>query len=257
MNKIQVAIIEDEIPAARLLHSIVIKLRPDWEVIILSGSVEENVQWFSTHKHPDILFLDIQLSDGTSFEFLSATQPSSVIIFTTAYDQYALRAFTVNSIDYLLKPVDEQRLLEAIEKYEKLIAQPISKTENYLENILSSLQAKSQTYRTRFLIPLSNQFKILEVEDIAYFYSENKITTAVTFSGQEHILDMSLNALEEQLNPVCFFRANRQMLLNIKAITRIEPYFNGKIAVKLKPAFKSSVIISEEKKTAFKDWLNQ
>ena len=117
MSKLTAAIIEDEVPAARLLSSIITRLRPDWEVTVLPGSVEEAIVWFRTHSHPDILFLDIQLSDGNSFDFLSAAQPSSLIIFTTAYDQYAIRAFTVNSIDYILKPVDEKRLLDAILKY--------------------------------------------------------------------------------------------------------------------------------------------
>ena len=120
MSKLTAAIIEDEVPAARLLSSIITRLRPDWEVTVLPGSVEEAIIWFRTHSHPDILFLDIQLSDGNSFDFLSAAQPSSLIIFTTAYDQYAIRAFTVNSIDYILKPVDEKRLLDAIVKYETL-----------------------------------------------------------------------------------------------------------------------------------------
>lgn len=120
MSKLTAAIIEDEVPAARLLSSIITRLRPDWEVTVLPGSVEEAIVWFRTHSHPDILFLDIQLSDGNSFDFLSAAQPSSLIIFTTAYDQYAIRAFTVNSIDYILKPVDEKRLLDAIVKYETL-----------------------------------------------------------------------------------------------------------------------------------------
>ena len=117
MNKLQVVIIEDEVPAARLLHLMVARLRPDWEITVLPGSVDEAVAWFGEHPHPDIIFLDIQLADGNAFDFLSVVHPKSVIIFTTAYDQYAIRAFTVNSIDYILKPVDETRLLDAIVKY--------------------------------------------------------------------------------------------------------------------------------------------
>ena len=139
MSKLTAAIIEDEVPAARLLSSIITRLRPDWEVTVLPGSVEDAIAWFMTHPHPDILFLDIQLSDGNSFDFLTAVQPSSLIIFTTAYDQYAIRAFTVNSIDYILKPVDEKRLLNAIVKYETLKGKDY-KQENYIGDLIQSLQ---------------------------------------------------------------------------------------------------------------------
>lgn len=252
----KVAILEDEIPAARLLHTLIRRLRPDWEITVLPGSIEEAVRWFHSNPHPDLLFLDIQLSDGNSFDFLMTTHPTSVIIFTTAYDQYAIRAFSVNSIDYLLKPIDEKRLLEAITKYESLIGKQLRQPDDYLNVILDSLQRREKRYRTRFLISAIDRFQTLEVEDIAYFYSENKITFAVTFSGQEHIVDLSLNKLSEQLDPDRFFRANRQIMLCVKAITRIEPYFNGKIVVFVKPPHKNQITVSEEKITSFKLWLN-
>lgn len=256
MNNLKVAIIEDEVPAARLLHAILRTLRPQWEIIVLPGNVEEAAEWFGSHPHPDLLFLDIQLSDGNSFDFLSAVHPSSVIIFTTAYDQYAIRAFTVNSIDYILKPGEEERLSEAIVKYESLINTGVSYTWEHLKAILGSLQHPAKHYHTRFLISGVEKFRPLEVSDIAYFYSENKTTFAVTYSGQEHIIDLPLLKLEEQLGPDQFFRANRQILLCIKAINHIEPWFNGKIVVFVKPPYKSRITISEEKITAFKLWLN-
>lgn len=255
MNKFRAAILEDEVPAARLLYSMIRRLRPDWEIIVLPGNIEEAVQWFGNNSHPDLLFLDIQLSDGNSFDFLIVAKPSSVIIFTTAYDQYAIRAFSVNSIDYLLKPIDEKRLLESIEKYESLLSHK-KQTDNYLETILDSLQHREKRYRTRFLILGSDKLHTLEVTDIAYFYSENKITFAVTFYGQEHIIDLSLSKLSDQLDPDQFFRANRQVLLSVKAITHIEPYFNGKIVVFVKPPFKNQITVSEEKLSSFKLWLN-
>lgn len=122
MNKIKAAIIEDEIPAGRLLHKMLSGLRPDWDIVVLPGSIEGSVKWFQEHPHPDIIFLDIQLTDGISFAFIEQAQPESMIIFTTAYDEYAIRAFTVNSIDYLLKPINRERLAEAIEKFERLTA---------------------------------------------------------------------------------------------------------------------------------------
>lgn len=255
MSKLTAAIIEDEVPAARLLSSIITRLRPDWEVTVLPGSVEEAIVWFRTHSHPDILFLDIQLSDGNSFDFLSAAQPSSLIIFTTAFDQYAIRAFTVNSIDYILKPVDEKRLLDAIVKYETLKGKDY-KQDNYIGDLIQSLQKQEKSYRTRFLIAGVDKFWALQVSDIAYFYSENKITFAVTKSGQEHIIDLSLTRLEEQLDPRRFFRANRQVIVCIDAIVHAAPYFNGRIILHVKPAHKDKITVSEEKVSSFKMWLN-
>lgn len=254
-NPIHVAIIEDEIPAARLLASILARLRPEWKITTLPGSIEESVQWFSEHPHPDIIFLDIQLSDGNSFDFLAQARPSSIIIFTTAYDQYAVRAFNVNSIDYLLKPIEESRLLEAIEKYESLTASK-PQPDTYLDNLIESLQNRGKRYRTRFLVEGNERFKPLHIDEVAYFYSENKITFAVTNTNQEYAIDLSLNKLGEQLDPDLFFRANRQMIIGIYSVVKIEPYFNGKISVTVKPTYKKIVTISEEKVTAFKLWLN-
>lgn len=161
MNKINVAIIEDEIPAARLLHSMVSGLRPQWELTLIPGSVDEAVAWFDEHPHPDLIFLDIHLADGNAFDFLSAAHPSSVIIFTTAYDQYAIRAFTVNSIDYILKPIDEKRLSDAITKYESLLTNAVPRPEDYLGTLLEALQYKEKRYRTRFLIFRSRSFLVV------------------------------------------------------------------------------------------------
>lgn len=256
MSNLNVVIIEDEIPAARLLHSMIRRIRPEWEVTVLPGNVEDAVRWFQENEHPDIIFLDIQLSDGNSFEFLTQAKPQSVIIFTTAYDEYAVRAFSVNSIDYILKPVDEQRLVEAIVKYENLISRKNSRSPEYLEVLLESLQRKEKSYRTRFLISATDKFRTLQVADIAYFYSENKMTYAVTTSGRENVVDFSLTRLSEQLDPDRFFRVNRQVLLSIDSILSVEPYFNNKIVVQVKPLYKGKILISEDKIQSFKMWLN-
>ena len=139
MNKIKAAIIEDEIPAGRLLHKMLSGLRPDWDIVVLPGSIEGSVKWFQEHPHPDIIFLDIQLTDGISFAFIEQAQPESMIIFTTAYDEYAIRAFTVNSIDYLLKPINRERLAEAIEKFERLTARYGNTTQSNPSNELLNL----------------------------------------------------------------------------------------------------------------------
>lgn len=255
MNKIRVAIVEDEIPAARLLRSLIARLRPAWEIDVLPGSVEEAVQWFAAHPHPDLLFLDIQLADGTSFELLSQVRPSSAVIFTTAYDEYAVRAFSVNSIDYILKPIDEERLSEAIARYEALHGRTLL-PDDYLETLLDALQRREKRFRTRFLIAGAGRFLTLPVDEIAYFYSENKVTTAVTFAGRNHVVDLPLSRLEEQLDPDRFFRANRQVLLSVGAIDRLEPYFNGKVSVAVHPPHKEKITVSEERVPLFKAWLN-
>ena len=242
MSKLNAIIIEDEVPAARLLHSMITRLRPQWTVTIVPGSVDEAASWFKENPQPDLIFLDIQLADGNAFDFLSTVQPSSVIIFT--------------SIDYILKPIDETRLLDAIIKYETLQNKGIPHPQEYLNTLLDTLQHKERRYRTRFLIYGADRFWSLQVTDIAYFYSENKITFAVTKKGQEHIIDLSLNKLMEQLDPELFFRANRQVIISIDSIDHAEPYFNGKIAISVLPPYKSQITISEEKLSSFKLWLN-
>lgn len=254
MSDISAVIIEDEIPAARRLHSLVKRLRPQWDVKTLPGSVEECMEWFASNEHPDLMFLDIRLSDGTSFDLLSEIRPESAVIFTTAYDEYAVRAFTVNSIDYILKPIDELRLEEAISKFENLTL--LHRPDNYMSMLLDALKSRDKRYRSRFLISSTDRSYTLQVEDVAYFYSESKTTTAVTHDGKFHVVDLALNRLEDELDPDMFFRANRQLLVSVRAIERIEPYFNGKISITLVPAYKETITVSAEKATAFKVWLN-
>ena len=265
MNKIKAAIIEDEIPAARLLKDTLLSLRPDWEVQLLPGNIEEAVEWFGQHPHPDILFLDIQLTDGNSFLFIEQAHPESMIVFTTAYDEYAVRAFSVNSIDYLLKPIHEDRLMQTILRFEGL-------TKNYIHDFnhesrmldilqqLSVVQEASSSaqkkYRTRFLISGGEKLFTLQVSDIAYFYSENKLTFAVTHKNREYLIDLALDRLSEQLDPDHFFRTNRQTLVCIDAIQRIESYFLGKAIVHVQPPFKDKIVVSKDKMASFRMWLN-
>ena len=256
MRKTHVVIIEDEIPAARLLCSMVASLRPAWKIEMISGSVDDAIGWFRSHEAPDLIFLDIHLTDGDAFDFLSVTKPSSAVIFTTAYDQYAIRAFSVNSIDYLLKPIDGQRLADSICKYEELCKQGWCGSARYMEMLLDTLQHPEKKYRSRFLITSGNELRSLKVDHIAYFYSEEKVTFAVTPNGKEHVIDLSLNRLEEQLDPERFFRVNRQMILNIDAIDHATPFYKGIIKVKVHPPFKGEILISEGKAATFRLWLN-
>lgn len=265
MSKIKAAIIEDEIPAARLLRDTLSALRSDWEVQLLPGNIEEAVEWFARHPHPDILFLDIQLTDGNSFLFIEQARPESMIVFTTAYDEYAVRAFTVNSIDYLLKPIHEERLLQAIRRFEGLSKNYIHdfKSESRMMEVLQQLAVAQESsssahkkYRTRFLISSGEKLLTLQVSDIAYFYSENKLTFAVTHKNREYLIDLALDRLCEQLDPDRFFRTNRQTLVCIDAIQRIESYFLGKSVVHVLPPFKDKIIVSKDKMASFRMWLN-
>lgn len=258
MNKIRAAIIEDEFPAARLLNNILAVLRPEWDIILLPGNIEESVEWFANNPHPDILFLDIQLTDGNSFMFIEQAHPESMIVFTTAYDEYAVRAFSVNSIDYLLKPIHQERLLETLNKFERLNKKQLKEyyQQSQVLEVLQSLSNPDKKYRTRFLISSSDKLFTLQIEEISYFYSENRITFAVTRQSKEFIIDLSLDKLSEQLNPDLFFRTNRQTIVSVGAIQRIEPYFQNKIIVHVKPEFREKILVSREKISAFKVWLN-
>lgn len=258
-RKIYAAIIEDEYPAARLLSRMLASLRPDWEITLLPGTVEDSVRWFAENPHPDVLFLDIQLTDGISFLFLEQAQPQSMIIFTTAYDEYAVRAFTVNSIDYLLKPIHEERLMAAITKFERLSPHSIREFNHQLDvsGLMRALMDRETPhYRTRFLITSGRHFYTIQVSEIAYFYSENKLTFAVTADGKRHMVDLSLGKLEEQLDSRRFFRANRQFILSAESVKSIEPYNGSKLNIRVMPPFGEAIPVSREKITSLKMWLN-
>lgn len=258
-RKIRAAIIEDEYPAAKLLCNMLSSLRPEWEITLLPGTIEESVRWFADNPHPDILFLDIQLTDGNSFMFLEQAHPDSMIVFTTAYDEYAVRAFSVNSIDYLLKPIDEGRLRAAVEKFERLTPDNITELNSLFDvkGLIEELANKiPPRFRTRFLVTSGRHFYVIEIADVAYFYSEDKITFAVTKDGKRHVIDISLGKLEEQLDGKQFFRANRQFILSSESIRRIEPYNNNKLNIRVSPAFDGAISISKEKITLLKMWLN-
>ena len=258
MTKVRAAIIEDEYPAVRLLQKLLNDLRPEWEVLALPGSIEGAGEWLSQNQHPDLIFLDIHLSDGNSFRLIHEANPQSVIIFITAYDHYALQAFSANSIDYLLKPVCRERLEEALCKFERLYQHH---PQEYAELIdlnetLKAIARQEKKYRTRFLISLNNRLYTIEVDDIFYFYLEDRTVYAVTSKGDKHIVDVSLNQLEKELNPDRFCRVNRQFVLSVKCVRKIEPFFNGRYAIQIVPQCKEPVIVSREKVGLLKTWLS-
>lgn len=246
-------IIEDEKPAARLLQRKVEKL--GLQVSKLLHSVEESILWFSTHEHPDLIFLDIQLSDGLSFEIFDHVTIKSAVIFTTAYDEYALRAFKLNSVDYLLKPIDEDELATAIEKY-KNRNQSIQNLSIDFETI-KQLFANPLTkpYKNRFTIKIGEHLKMIPIEEIECFFSENKGTFIHTKDNRNYLLNGTLEQLETELNPTHFFRVNRKFIIPLATIKDIVAYSNSRLKIILPTYKEDEVIVSREKVNEFKNWL--
>jgi len=248
-----VIIIEDEKPAARLLQRKLQKL--GIEAGTMLHSVEESLAWFANNEHPDLIFLDIQLSDGLSFEIFEAHTINSAIIFTTAYDEYALRAFKLNSIDYLLKPIDEDDLEAAVNKFRERQpkAQPLALDFDQIKRMLSNPAEK--TYKKRFTIKMGQHLKMINIEDAECFYSENKGTYIHTTDNRDYLLECTLEQLEAELDPKQFFRVSRKFIVNINSIKDIVVYTNSRLKV-IPPTYKEDeVIVSRERVNDFREWL--
>ena len=250
-------IIEDEKPAARLLQRKLEKL--NIQVGVMLHSVEEALDWFSKNEHPDLIFLDIQLSDGLSFEIFEKVEIKSAVIFTTAYDEYALRAFKLNSIDYLLKPIDEDDLEIAVAKFKSLMPKQELQTQSLgidFEQIKKMLTNPfEKNYKKRFTVKIGQHLKVISIDEIECFFSENKGTYLHTFDNRNYLIECTLELLEQELDPVDFFRISRKFIIPLKAIKEIVLYSNSRLKVIL-PSFKEEdVIISREKVSDFKTWI--
>jgi two-component system, LytTR family, response regulator LytT len=251
--KINCLIIEDEIPNANRLEKLL--GQTDFEVTVLEkiATIKDAVIWLKNNPKPDLLLLDIRLSDGISFEIFKQIEIDIPIIFTTAYDEYAIQAFKVNSIDYLLKPIVLAELNTALHKLEK---NKLTKPENDLSHILTKLKVNEPTYRNRFLITFREQFIPIDINQVAYFHSQNKITYLITHKNEHYIIDLTMERLEEELDPKQFFRASRQLIIKQESIHKISSHFNGKVKLDLSPALDAEVVLSREKSSALKEWLN-
>ncbi|HAF27557.1 MAG TPA: DNA-binding response regulator [Bacteroidales bacterium] len=264
-DKLSVLVIEDEIHNSRMLCDLIMKLRPAWNILSVLESVKESVEWLNENKSPELILMDIQLSDGICFSIFEKInkQITSRIIFTTAYDEYAIRAFKVNSIDYLLKPINEQELEAAFKKFEKLrmesfpVNYSLSEDKNYYMNVIKSILEGKKEYRSRFLITGISGYQKIETNDIAYIYSDNKLTFAVDFNKKEYTLDYNLEQMESELNPDQFYRLNRKIIVNINAIVKVNNNEGGKLNVITKPETDFEINVSRLKATEFKVWLGK
>lgn len=251
----KILIIEDEQPAAKRLAQLIDNSIPSAEVIDVIDSVESAVKWLKKFPAPNLIFLDIQLADGLSFDIFKQVEVKSPIIFTTAYDQYTLKAFKVNSVDYLLKPIDPQEFRESIEKYKEFFQQQKGYDDTALKDLLTSLQQKE--YKERFLVKTGQQLSYLITKEVAYFFSEDGLVQARHQSGKKHFVDYSLDQLEGVLNPKKFFRISRKLIVKIDAIAKINIWFNSRLKLDLRPKINFDVIVSRERVGDFKRWLDK
>ena len=249
-----VIIIEDEKPAARRLDRMLQTLGVKANVML--HSVEESLAWFQKNEHPDLIFLDIQLSDGLSFEIFENIEVKSAIIFTTAYDEYALQAFKLNSIDYLLKPIDAEELEKAVLKYKERIPgnNKLSLDFDDIKRLL--VNPLEREYKKRFTIKIGQHLKMIPIDSIECFYSENKGTYIHTIDNRSYLLDSTLEELENELEPRTFFRVSRKFFVNINAIKDMVSYTNSRLQIKLNSYNDQEVIVSRERVRDFKDWLS-
>ncbi|MEO1517874.1 MAG: LytTR family DNA-binding domain-containing protein [Bacteroidota bacterium] len=251
----KVLIIEDEHHAQKRLTKLVQMLRPEVEILGAIDSVEEAVEWLETQARPDLMFMDIQLSDGLSFEIFSKIQVETPVIFTTAFDEYAIKAFKVNSIDYLLKPIEEEELKRAFDKYE---SRKPKESDRYdmgkIEQLLQNLTQRE--YQKRFLIKSGQHMAYVNTDEIAYVYSENSLSFLQTLDGKRHLLDYTIDQLSDLLDPKLFFRINRKAIIRIDSVQKVQPYFNNRLVLKVKPSAAFDLIVSREKVRDFKGWLD-
>ncbi len=265
-----VLIIEDEELAVRKLSKLLLDVDESIKIVGTCASVRASVAWLEANGQgqtsvPDLILMDIELADGQSFEIFEQTTVTAPVIFTTSYDEYALRAFKVNSIDYLLKPIKRHELEASLAKYKKTYSgneAPVQKVDMATVDIDALVQQLRQhiqpaDYRRRFLVKHLQQWVPIEVNEIAYFYSEEGVSLFRTVNNHKYSLDYPLDELEAMLDPAHFFRANRQYIVHINTVQQVHPYFNNKLKLTLKPNADDEVLVSRERATDFKRWMGK
>ena len=252
-----VVIVEDEQLAAEKLQELLIRYNASIRVIEVLDSVEDTVNWLLTHPAPDLILMDIHLADGLSFGIFNKVHVTSPIIFTTAYDQYAIQAFKVNSIDYLLKPIAYQSLVQAMQKLTSLAHQSLSLTPQVIQQVMALLQKQQRNYKSRFLVRFGDHIQYKNVQDISYFFADGKIVYLVTHENKRFIVDYTLEELEEVLDPDLFHRINRKVIVHLESVKDVRLYSNSRLRLSLRPALEGDIVVSREKVPAFKAWLDK
>lgn len=252
----KILLVEDEPQTAQLLREIVLHVKPGAQVLAITESIQNTLEFLSTTStYPDLIFMDIQLADGSSFEIFSHVKVQCPVVFCTAYDQYALQAFKANGIDYLLKPVTESDVRAAFDKLEGI--QHSNEPEIALKSLIQKLAGESKKYKTSILVHYRDSFIPLFISNIAVFLLENEILYAYTFENTKYPVTKSLDELEHDVNPNVFYRINRQTLINRKAITQLQPYFNRKLIIKTSIKVSEQLIVSRLKVSELMKWIEQ
>lgn len=249
-----ILIIEDEEPAANRLKKMILDADPTSIILDVLVSIQSSVEWLNTHSHPDLIFMDINLSDGNSFEIFELTSIETPIIFTTAYEEFALKAFEVNSIDYLLKPINSEKLAGAINKYKKFHENKQALPD--FSKLLASIRENNTEYKKRFLIRFGEHIKAVDIDQVAYFYTEEKINFLKTKDNHTYHIDYNLDKLDTMLDPEKFFRINRQFIISIDSIDQMFSFSKSRVKINLKPSINLETIVSTERSPLFKEWLS-
>ncbi len=250
----KVLIIEDELPAAHRLTKL-LQQQEEISIVNKTDSIETSVQYLHSAPALDLIFMDIQLADGLSFDIFEQVTVSTPVIFTTAFDQYTLKAFKVNSIDYLLKPIDEKELQQALNKYYNLHPEP---TIDFSEKMIKLMQEMNVIkYKERLLIKPGQQLSYLKTEKTAYCFADGKLCYAVDFNGTKFLLESNLSQLEEQLQPNNFYRINRHLIINIEAVKKVHTWLGGRLKVEIPFSAKEETVVSRERVNGFKIWLGR
>ena len=253
----KILIVEDEELAAKKLQKILVAVDPSVMVAGVTDSIKTTVEWLQENPQPDLILMDIELSDGQSFEIFNLTEVKSPVIFTTSYDEFALKAFKVNSLDYLLKPVQKDELEAALKKFHKLKGS--QQSDMNIDQLVKELQSKLKpvSYRKRFLVKHAQKLISMEVGDIAYFYSDGRLNFFKTTDNKKFVVDYTMDELEEMLDPERYFRISRSFYVSINSVDKIDDYFGNRLILALKPAVDKEALVSREKVTEFKNWLGK
>ncbi len=251
----RIVIIEDEWEASEHLSSLLNEIDPTIEIVKKIDTVHQSIDFFKKSQDYDLIFMDIHLADGISFEIFKEVELEKPVIFTTAYDQYAIKAFKVNSIDYILKPLIKIEIQQALDKFKNQTEQ--SKKQDLFHNLYQEFTQSVKSYKTTFLVQYKEALYPISTTDLAGFFIDNGIVKGTTFDSKNYVITHTMEQLEDDLNPLDFYRINRQFILQRNAIKRIDYYFNGKLKIKTELLFDGELIVSKAKASDFKKWLNQ